>query len=110
MTLIQRIAIGAIAILSAAAGGAKVAMVPNEAAFFEGLNLSLKYMMVLGVVQIAAALLILLPKFRMVGAALAAMGFLISAVMIFKNGQTGFAAVSLIPVLLAGYVATLGKK
>lgn len=102
---ILRIAILAIvAILSLAAGLAKVMRVPQEAVFFEGLGLSLGLMTAIGALQLVGALCVIFPKSQKLGAILAATAFLTSAIMIFMNGQIAFGLFSLLPAALAGSV------
>lgn len=102
---ILRIAILAIvSLLSVAAGLAKVMRVPQEASFFEGLGLSLGLMIALGGLQLVGGVLVIFPKSRKLGAILAAIAFLMSAIMVFMNGQIGFGLFSLLPAALAGSV------
>lgn len=96
--------------LCVAAGGAKIMNVPQEAAFFETLNIDLVYMTILGAVQIAAAIFLVFYKTRNLGAILAAAAFLVSAGMILKTGQMSFGLFSLLPVLLALYIIKVSKS
>lgn len=105
MRAIKIIVLGVVFLLSLAAGAAKLMRAPQEVAFFEALGLDLTLMSVLGGIQVLAALTLLLTRYRKTGAVLAAIGFAVSAIMIFANSQPGFAWVSLIPVGLAGFIA-----
>lgn len=86
--------------LSVAAGGAKLAQVPQEAAFFESIGLSTGWMIALGIVQTLGAILALIPKSRKLGLSAIAIGFLASSAMIFATGNNQFGSASLIPVAL----------
>jgi len=104
MAILQKIALGLVALLSLAAGVAKIMKAPQEVAFFESLGIDLFFMIVLGTLQIASGLIILVQRFRVIGAIIAAISFSLSAAMIWITGQIGFAMVSVLPVALAIYV------
>lgn len=104
MKVLRIIVLVIVTLLSLAAGLAKVMQVPQEAAFFEGLGVNLGVMIGLGAAQIIGGLFVVFPKTRNIGAIITAIAFLISAIMIFMNGQIGFALFSLLPAALAGSV------
>jgi len=93
--------VAAIALLSIAAGLAKVMQSPQEIEFLQGLGLSVSLIMVFGAVQIAGGVLIAPKKTRMTGAVLVTLGFALSAVLIFIGGNVVFGLISLIPAVLA---------
>ncbi|WP_229954601.1 hypothetical protein [Parasphingorhabdus litoris] len=93
--------------MSIAAGAAKILQVPNEAAFFEALGLGLTIMMVFGIFQVAAGLLSAISATRIIGLGLMGLAFLISAAMIWLNGQIVFALLSFLPALLADILLLL---
>ena len=86
--------------LGISAGIAKVMLVPEELDFFTSVGLSETLLMVFGVIQILAGLLLILKKFRKLGAFILAFTFCVSTILIFINGQTAFAFFSILPVLL----------
>lgn len=94
-----------IGLLSIAAGGAKVALVPEEVEFLGQFGLTNALIVVFGAIQVLAGLLIVIPKTRVVGSIIAALGFAVSAVLLVMAGNTAFAGVSLVPVVLALVVA-----
>lgn len=104
MNIVNAVIVGVIALLSLAAGAAKVFKAPQELAFFESLGVDLNIMIAFGTVQIAAGALTFLNKFRKIGAVIAAISFLISAAMIFRTEQIGFALFSILPVAFALYI------
>jgi hypothetical protein len=110
MKTAKLIFIGLMAILSVAAGAAKSLQVPEEVAFLQGLGLSLTMIVIFGVFQIIAGVLLALPKTRFVGAVIATMGFLASALMILISGNYPFAVISMLPVLSVGYIALDSKN
>jgi len=104
MAILQKIILGIVALLSVAAGAAKIMEAPQEVAFFESLGIDLFFMIALGALQIVAGIIIFVPRFRIIGATIAAISFSISVAMIWMTGQIGFAMISVLPVALAIYV------
>ena len=90
-----------IGLLSIAAGGAKVTLVPEEAEFLAQFGFSDLTTRVFGSFQILGGLLSILPATRVFGLLLSATGFAVSAVLIFSSGNVVFGSVSLIPIALA---------
>lgn len=87
-------------ILSMAAGGAKVAGMPQEIQFFQDAGIHSVWLMPLGGLQLIGGLLAIYHRTRRTGIALIAIGFLVSTVVIFMTGNSGFGVFSLIPILL----------
>ena len=110
MIILQRVAFVIVALLSLAAGAAKVMKAPQEVLFFEVVGLGPIYMTILGALQLIAGVLVFVPRTRKLGATLAAVAFLISVLMILKSGQTGFAIISLLPVAISVFVFVSYKK
>jgi hypothetical protein len=94
----------AIALLSIAAGLAKVMQTPQEIEFLQGLGLSTFLIIVFGLVQIAGGVLLASKKTRMAGAVMVTFGFVVSAALIFIGGNVVFGLFSLIPAALAGMI------
>ena len=90
-----------LALLSIAAGAAKLTQAPQEVAFLAQLGLDPFWLYPLGALQIAGALASALPRARRAGLAAVAAGFAISSLMIFLTGNAGFGAMSVVPVVLA---------
>jgi len=104
MDLLRKINVALLVLLGGAAGFAKVTQAPPEMAFFAGLGLGAMMVVVFGVVQIAGALSLIFKKTRFIGAILLDVTFSLSIVMILMTGQIGFALISVVPVLMAGWV------
>ena len=94
----------AIAILSVAAGLAKVLQSQHEIEFLQGLGLSMFLIIVFGLLQIIGGVLMAPEKTRMPGAVLVALGFMVSAVLVFIGGNVTFGLISVIPAALAGVI------
>ena len=104
MKIVSSMIIVIIALLSILAGLAKVLQTQQEMEFLQGLGLSPALIIVFGVVQIVAGVLLLLTKTRMLGAVLATLAFTVSAVLIFIGGNLSFGLLSTIPIALAGFI------
>ena len=110
MKIVRIILVIIIALLSLSAGAAKLMKVPQEVIFFESLGINLNMMWALGFFQVLAGVLIFVSKFRKIGAIFAALTFIISAIMILMTGQLGFGLFSLLPVILALYIAITSQN
>ena len=104
MKIVNILIVAVIALLSIAAGLAKVMQSPQEMEFLQGLGLSAFLIMVFGLVQIVGGVLIAPKRTRMPGAVLVTLGFTVSAVLIFIGGNVTFGLVSLIPTALAAMI------
>ena len=78
--------------------------VPDEVQFFQVVGFGAEVLIVFGAAQVLAAILLLLPMTRLLGAMIAGGLMLLSAAMLLVNGQLVFAIVSLLPVALAAVV------
>jgi len=94
-----------LALLSVAAGAAKIMQMPQETAFFQQLGIPLSLMIAFGGLQIVGGLAAVIPKSRKWGLILIALMFLLSSVQISAAGNFVFALVSLIPAALALFTA-----
>ncbi len=87
-------------VLGVAAGSAKIAKTPEELSFFQQLGLSESVLLVFGVIQVLAAVLLIFNQVRLFGIATLAVTFLSSTIMILIAGQLGFAVFSLLPLIM----------
>ena len=101
MKIVNIVIIAIIALLSIAAGLAKVMQNQQEMEFLQSFGLSSFLIVAFGLIQIAGGVLLVPRKTRMTGGVLAALALLVSAVLIFVGGNLVFGLVSLIPVALA---------
>ncbi|NVJ67576.1 MAG: DoxX family protein [Gammaproteobacteria bacterium] len=101
-----------IALLSLAAGIAKVMQTPKEIDFLTQQGLSLNLILIFGSVQIAGGLLMHIPKTTLIGNAICCIAFLASSVLLFKSGNVGFGLFSLLPVIISIFLMykLLSKK
>lgn len=92
-------------LLSIAAGGAKVALVPDEVAFLSQFGFSTVLTVLFGAAQVLGGVLLVIPVTRAYGALIAAAAFALSAALVLVAGNFAFAGVSLVPVILAVLIA-----
>ena len=104
MKLLKKINLVLLILLGGAAGLAKVTQAPPEIAFFRGIGLGAMVVVAFGILQLVSAILLVFDSRRHIGAILLCVTFSLSVVMILVTGQIGFAAASIIPVLMAGWV------
>jgi hypothetical protein len=105
MNTITTIIAVVIGLLSIAAGGAKIALVPEEVEFLSQIGFSNTLTISFGIMQTLGGVLLVVPFTRLYGALLAVAGFAVSAILVFVSGNAVFGGVSLLPLLLAGFVA-----
>lgn len=104
MKILSYLIITIVALLSIAAGLAKVMQTPQEMEFLQGAGLSPGLIIVFGLVQILGGLLLIPRKTRRVGAVIAASAFVASTALILMGGNLAFGLISLLPIALAGIV------
>ena len=93
-----------ISLLSVAAGLAKVAQVPNEMAFLQGLGLSKELILLFGAIQITAGCMVWVSAVRPLGLWFVFLMFLLSTAMLFVSGDLVFGLISVVPVVLTGFL------
>lgn len=101
MKAVSKIALVIVSLLSLAAGLAKLMLVPQEVRFFAEIGLGNGSLQVLGAAQMAGGVFALIPRFRLFGLLLVALGFFVSLLAILMMGDAAFAAVSSLPILVS---------
>ena len=104
MKIVNIIIVAIIALLSIAAGLAKVMQAPQEMEFLQGLGLSSGLIMAFGLVQIVGGVLLAIKKTRMSGAILVTSAFAVSTALLFMGGNVAFGWFSVIPIALGGLI------
>ncbi|NNC47491.1 MAG: hypothetical protein HKO13_03550 [Sphingomonas sp.] len=110
MAIFRKILIILLALLSLAAGAAKVMLMPQEIDVFQAAGLGSSALLALGVLQILGSLMVVPAQFRTTGLWLITAGFVMSSLVIFATGNVVFGLISLIPPLLAGWLARTSKR
>ena len=93
-----------LALLSAAAGAAKLALVPDEVEFLNGFGFSEIGIYFYGGAQIVGGLLMVIPISALVGSTTVLLAFTLSTVLLFLDGNVVFAFVSALPIVLTAFV------
>lgn len=105
-----------ISLLSLAAGFAKVMHSPQEVQFLQSFAFSYLAITLYGITQILAAMVLALGtlfanhRAKIIGAITVAIGLLLSSVLIFASGNWGFGLISLLPIVLTGFIVMLASK
>lgn len=105
MKILNILIISVVALLSIAAGLAKVMQTEHEMQFLQSFGLSTVLIIAFGMVQIAGGVLLVPSKTRMFGAVLAISAFVASTILIFVGGNLVFALLSIIPIALTCVIA-----
>jgi len=100
--ILKRLILVSMILMSLATGLAKVRQQPQETQFSEDIGLSLTLLMLLGGVQVIGALVAMYPKTVKKGAAVMALGFVISAGLIFLNSESHVLYISIL-----GYISLI---
>ncbi len=101
MKIVNILIIAVVALLSIAAGLAKIMQAEQEMQFLQNFGLSSGLIIAFGVAQIVGGVLLIPPKTRMGGAVLAALALGVSTILIFVSGNLVFGFISTIPFALA---------
>ena len=104
MNILRNINLILVTLLSMAAGIPKIMRIPQEVSFFGDVGLGEISVVAFGLVQFAGGVLLLFPKTRIWGATLVAAMFFLSTVMLFLNGKLTFGFISVLPIVMAGFV------
>jgi len=103
--IFKYVLLGALVLMSLAAGVAKTTRMPHEVEFFEYAGVPLGLLIPFGILQVIAAILAVVPKTRKLGLILMGIVFLGSAIMILAEGNISFGGQSLLPVAIAAVLA-----
>lgn len=95
----------AIGLLSIAAGAAKIALIPEEVAFLSQFGFTNNLIFTFGAAQVLGGALMMSRRTRLYGSLVAGIAFAVSTALLVVAGNTAFAGLSLLPVILAGIVA-----
>ena len=93
-----------ITLLSFVAALPKILRMPREIDFFAGVGMGELSVVALGLLQLLGGVLLLFLRTRLVGASIASITFLVSAVFLFVKGSVLPGLLFVIPVLMADIV------
>lgn len=98
-------------ILGLFSGMSKIMQVPQELEFFQGeMGFSTNAIILFGLAQLAAGVLLVFKKTRTTGADVLAVTLCISTVIVFMAGKIGFGLFSIVPIVMAGIVIKQGIR
>jgi hypothetical protein len=87
-------------LMSLVAGFAKIVQMPQELEFLAHLGLGATAVSVVGLVQTAGGMLLLLPKTRLIGAIAAIATLIISSLALFTAGNAAIGLITLFPIAI----------
>jgi hypothetical protein len=97
-------------LLAISSGISKVLLVPQEVEFFGEFGFNNAIIMAFGALQCIAGITMAIPKTRLLGLAMGAITFLISAVILFFANKITMVLITLAFVLILGCLASYHKK
>ena len=104
MRILNILIISVIALLSIAAGLAKVLQTEQEMEFLLSFGLNNVLIIAFGIVQVAGGVLLVPAKTRIFGAVIATSAFVASTILIFAGGNLVFGLLSAIPIAFGGLI------
>ena len=110
MKIVLNLVVAILVLLAASSGVAKIMLMPQEVGFFGEFGFTNPVLIVFGVVQLIGSILLAIPMSRIWGSLLVAVTFLVSAVLLLMGGDSGVAVITLIFVLLLGFVAQQSRS
>ena len=104
--IVNVLLIALVALLSIAAGVAKVLEAPQEVEFLQGFGFgfSLELIIFYGLFQILGGALLAIPKTLKLGAIITTLSFTLSTVLIFIGGNLTFGLASLLPIIFTSII------
>ena|SRR3989338_4820509 len=104
MKILFNVILAILVFLVVSAGITKIMLMQQDVEFFGKYGFTNPILIAYGVVQLLGGILLVLPKTRIIGAILVAITFLISAVVLVMAGNIPVAIITLICVLLLGFI------
>ncbi len=104
MKIISRVVLVVLIFLAVSSGITKVALMQQDVDFFGKYGFSNPILVVYGLVQLIGGVLMMLKRTRLVGAAVVAITFLISLVILLMEGNIPVSAATVVATLLLGAI------
>ncbi len=102
MKAVQIAVLGVLVFLAVSSGVTKVMLMEQDVAFFGKYGFTNPLLIGFGAVQVIGGAMLILPKTRFFGAALVAITFAVSAVVLFLEGSVPFAIATLVALVFLG--------
>ena len=104
MKILLNVILAILVFLAVSSGITKIILMQKDVEFFGKYGFTNPILIAYGAVQLLGGILLVLPKSRIIGAALVAITFLISAVVLVMEGNIPVTIITLICVLLLGVI------
>ena len=104
MKIFHKVILVILVFLAVSSGITKMLLMQQDVAFFGKYGFTNSILIAYGAAQLLGGVLLVLPKSRVIGAALVAITFLISAVVLAMDGNTPVTIITLVCVLLLGFI------
>ena len=104
MKIVSTTILAILILLAVSAGTTKILLMPQDVDFFGKYGFTNPVLIAFGLVQLFGGVLLVMPKTRFFGAAIVAVTFLISLVVLLLEGNIPVSIVTLIATLLLGVI------
>ena len=104
MKLASTVVLALLVLLALASGVTKIALMPDDVDFFGRYGFSNAILMAYGATQVAGGVLLPFRKTRFLGAAILAITFLVSLVVLVMDGNVPVSIATMVATLLLGMV------
>ena len=104
MKVLSAIILVLLILLAVASGAAKIALMQQEVEFFGKYGFSSSILIAFGIAQLLGGLLMVLKKTRFTGAAIVAITFLMSLILLLLDGNIPVSIVTAIATVMLGMV------
>lgn len=96
--------------LAVSSGITKIMLMQQDVDFFGNYGFTNPVLITYGVIQLAGGVLLVFPKTRVIGAAMVAITFLISAAILFMSGNIPITIITLVCVFLLVFVIRQSRQ
>ncbi len=110
MNLAFKIILTILIFLAISSGVTKIMLLSQDVEFFGAYGFSHTMLVALGITQLIGGILMVIPKFRMYGAVIVAITFLISLVLLVMDSNFLVAGITMVAITLLGWVAKLSRN
>lgn len=104
MKILFNVILAILVLLAVSSGITKIILMQQDVEFFGKYGFTNPVLITYGAAQLLGGILLILPKSRIIGAAIVAITFLISAVVLAMEGNIPVTIVTLVCVLLLGVI------
>jgi uncharacterized membrane protein YphA (DoxX/SURF4 family) len=110
MNIAINVLVAVLGLLAIASGSSKLMLMQQEVEFFGAYGFTNLMLVLYGVAQVIGGVLLIIPKTRIYGAAIVAVTFLVSAVVLVLAGNFTVAIITVVATLLLGVIIRHTQK